>query len=151
MKNINYAHWRQIYDENLANYRQKEKSKLLGDQLKTKDSTECAVCGQLVTDNEVEYHLLKHSEQVTPNAKYKIDLTFREANSKIKIEKLTFIPLFLNYYKGRYIRTFLNLLNVTDWYKLEDENGTTVRWCKVKSKLIRTLWLILVIITITFK
>jgi len=151
MKNINYAHWRQIYDENLANYRQKEKSKLLGDQLKTKDSTECAVCGQLVTESETEYHLLKHAEAVTKGAKYKIDLSFREANRQIKDNGITFIPLFLNFYRDRFIKTFLNLLNVPDWYKLGDENGTTVRWCKVKSKLIRTLWLILVIITITFK
>ena len=145
-----YEQWRLLYDQNLQAFRQKKKEKLLLDQLKVKDSIYCDVCGKLVTPGEVEYHLLKHAEQVESGKRYQIDLTCQEANREIQAGT-KFLRLYWNYYKDYVTLTYLNALLIPKGFTIQDQQSNDIRFNHRKQKFVKLWWVLALICTIIIK
>ena len=101
----------------------------------------CLLCGAKNLIN-IDAHLAQHNEEPPKEYNYVLPYSFRSVNGKIR-SGAKFIKLLIEYQSGRCCNSVYNALNLSDWQKLQDVNGVTVRWSKQKKQFTRR-WLLFI-------
>ncbi len=117
----------------------------------------CGLCGASVNGNELTEHMQRHELTPNPTLTYMLTESFRRVNGKIakgaKFIKLLWIVstnTSEEFPFGRAESVPYNALSLPDWSKLQDPDSVTIRWSAKKKRFIRTLWIIAILIMLTF-
>ena len=144
---------KQNYSRALDNYRAKYPVLHPAD---LKQSYLCGLCGASVNGPELQAHMERH-EETPKDLDYMLTQSFRTINGKIA-RGATFVKLLWiislhpteEYPFGRAESVPYNGMNLPDWTKLQDPDSVTIRWSAKKKRFVRTLWVIGILIMLTF-